>query len=94
MSYCRFSEADVYVYASSGGGLDCCFCSLQEREFETKPDSLLGFLLKPVGEIIKTHGLTTDEMVDHLRIHIDRGDHVPDHVIPDILADREENDGK
>lgn len=28
MSYCRFSEGDVYMYASSEGGIECCACRL------------------------------------------------------------------
>lgn len=28
MSYCRFGEADVYVFFSAQGHLECCGCSL------------------------------------------------------------------
>ncbi len=28
MSYCRFIEGDVYMYASVHGGIECCACSL------------------------------------------------------------------
>lgn len=30
MSYCRFSNADVYVYMDVGGYLCCCGCSLSD----------------------------------------------------------------
>ena len=30
MSYCRFGEADVYVYLDVSGYLTCCACSLVE----------------------------------------------------------------
>lgn len=28
MSYCRFSEADVYLFESTNGGFECCLCSI------------------------------------------------------------------
>jgi len=31
MSYCRFSEGDVYMYASVRGGIECCACRLAEK---------------------------------------------------------------
>lgn len=33
MSYCRFSEADVYVYMDVGGYLCCCACPLGTTSF-------------------------------------------------------------
>lgn len=30
MSYCRFIEADVYVFEDTGGFFCCCGCSLSE----------------------------------------------------------------
>ena len=30
MSYCRFSEGDIYLYASTAGGWECCGCCLQD----------------------------------------------------------------
>ena len=32
MSYCRFSNADVYVFMNVGGFLSCCRCWLGDRE--------------------------------------------------------------
>lgn len=31
MAYCRFSDGDVYLYHSSGGGIVCCDCRLKEK---------------------------------------------------------------
>jgi hypothetical protein len=31
MSYCRFLEGDVYVFMSTGGWLECCWCHLQDE---------------------------------------------------------------
>lgn len=70
MSYCRFIEADVYVYASCDGPLVCCACSLSKT----------------------WEHYSTAAIVAHLKDHIDAGDYVPDHVIPALEADREEND--
>lgn len=44
MSYCRFGEADVYVFLSIQGHLECCGCSLGDGwEFFTT-DTLLEHL--------------------------------------------------
>lgn len=32
MSYCRFGEADIYLYESIYGGFECCMCSLSEGD--------------------------------------------------------------
>lgn len=32
MSYCRFSDADVYIFESSTGG-ECCACPLHPEPF-------------------------------------------------------------
>lgn len=31
MSYCRFVESDVYMYASTEGGIECCSCLLAKK---------------------------------------------------------------
>ena len=33
MSYCRFLEADVYVFMHVGGYLQCCGCIISETEW-------------------------------------------------------------
>ena len=41
MSYCRFGEADVYIYESVRGFIDCCGCSLQEvAHFKTRSEAI------------------------------------------------------
>lgn len=35
MSYCRFSNADVYVFMHVGGFLSCCGCWLAGKPFQT-----------------------------------------------------------
>lgn len=93
MSYCRFSDADVYVFLAVDLGLECCGCILQEREWVDDPDRpIFGGYLKAVGEKINAYGLTTDEMLAHLQRHRAAGHDVPDYVFADLEADREEND--
>jgi len=31
MSYCRFSDGDVYMYPSTRGGIECCSCRLADK---------------------------------------------------------------
>jgi len=31
MSYCRFSNGDVYMYPSTNGGIECCACRLADK---------------------------------------------------------------
>ncbi len=44
MSYCRFGEADIYLFLNVGGGVECCMCSLATRQkfvvVEGKPTRL------------------------------------------------------
>ena len=44
MSYCRFGEADIYLFLHVGGGIECCMCSLANRQkfvvVEGKPTRL------------------------------------------------------
>ena len=93
MSYCRFSEGDVYVFLSTDNLLECCGCFLQETEWvddETRP--ILKGYLKKVGEIIQTTFDTTQGMLDHLRVHMDKGHYVPEECIEGLLNDQIEND--
>ena len=38
MSYCRFSDGDVYMYDSVKGGLHCCACRLGDETLEVPWD--------------------------------------------------------
>jgi hypothetical protein len=89
MSYARFGcdRSDVYVFMHAHGFLECCGCVLQERVWVDKLGSFFGFYMKAVGEKIQTEFHSTKEMVEHLQRHIAAGHHVPDYVIPDLLAD-------
>lgn len=80
MSYARASEpgSDVYVFLTTGG-LECCGCDLRARVV-VEPDA------------VRSHGLTTDEMIAHLRRHQDVGDGVTEETFWLIEGDRAEID--
>lgn len=88
MSYCRFLEADVYVFTSTEG-IECCFCSLIPRHWIDEPDTLLGgYLEQDNPEDTETYH-SNQEMVDHLRKHQEAGHYVPERVF-DRLNDPED----
>lgn len=62
MSYCRFAEADVYIYASVNGGIECCGCSLEEG----KP-----FFNSPTEEGMLEHIAAHREAGDHVPLDVD-----------------------
>jgi hypothetical protein len=88
LSYCRFIEADVYVFTSAYG-IECCGCFLQEVDVIEEPGSFFGFILKPKGEIIQTVFNSNEGMIEHLRKHQEAGHYVPDNVF-ERLADPED----
>jgi hypothetical protein len=67
MSYCRFGEADVYIFEHVGGFWQCCACSLSEpgsdEDWGASADCA-----------------TREEMLDHIAKHRVAGDYVPEHV--------------
>ena len=92
MSYSRFSFADVYVFMCVSGSLECCGCTLQEREWVDDPSwPFLKGYLKPVGEIVENRFDTTRGMVDHLALHRAAGHDVPDGIEDSLWRDDAEN---
>lgn len=43
MSYCRFYDADAYIFRNAGGGFECCACSFKPHSFRML--SIFGLLL-------------------------------------------------
>jgi len=65
MSYCRFGEADAYIYYSAYDALVCMACSLMPtRDDELFPDTFIA---------------ETDyqKMLDHISEHRNNGDYIP-----------------
>ncbi len=82
MSYCRFGEADIYIYpcnnSTGGTGGECCGCILSQRVVNNNRNGLIhsgGFFE------------TLEGLRDHVQVHIETGHNVPDYVIPEIEAD-------
>lgn len=75
MSYCRFIEADAYIYASSRG-LDCCGCAYAKRTPVVPPR--IDFLGIPHEyDYEDVYFETAQEMLDHVAFHRAQGDHIP-----------------
>ncbi len=66
MSYCRFIEADAYIYEDARGGITCQGCSLMPRPDD--PHHLLGSSF---------NAPTRGEMLDHVRRHRAAGHRIP-----------------
>ena len=85
MSYCRFSEADAYIYNDVEYGLYCCACSLMPAR--TKYNTFF-------EEYMTTHesfiaGCNYDKMLAHVAEHRAAGDYIPEDVDEYLIEDRE-----
>lgn len=79
MSYCRFLEADAYIYLGSGG-LECCGCIMAPKEkYPTPYVDMFGITHEeyslPVGPF-----QTARDMLDHIAEHRAEGHRIPDYV--------------
>lgn len=85
MSYCRFIEADAYIYDDSLHGLYCCACSLSKVEmvysdfFKTEMPASEGFIA----------GYDYDKMLDHIEEHRKAGHYIPADVDERLIFERE-----
>jgi hypothetical protein len=76
VSYARFaSDSDVYVYASTAGGIECCRCRLIADGHEP-----------PRNDAVM---VDEDEMIAHLEKHRRAGHRVPDYAFDQLKADRD-----
>jgi hypothetical protein len=98
MSYCRFSEGDVYMYHHVGGFVECCSCSLADLVDGSTAffDQLSGADKKPDYEgptTFKMHGNTNlssyREALEHLQKHRDAGHSVPEDAFDRLREDIE-----
>jgi hypothetical protein len=84
MSYCRFSESDMYIYSHVAGGIICQVCSLMPL----KKVSNIFF----EGEINEDFwAYSTQEMIDHVRQHELAGDDFPIRIYERLREDDKEN---
>jgi hypothetical protein len=103
MSYCRFLEGDVYMYASSLGGIACAMCTFAPRvpsifTTGTGPDDPLFPNLPPCEQCQGTgcdhcmmpgsqHFSGVQEAYEHLITHRQAGHEVPQRAFQALIDD-------
>jgi hypothetical protein len=85
MSYCRFSEADAYIYDDVSYGLYCCACSLAPKK------TIYNSFFK---ETVTMHqgfeaGYDYDLMLNHIAEHREAGDYIPTEVDETLQLERD-----
>jgi hypothetical protein len=95
MSYARFGwqGSDVYVFTSNQG-IECCGCSLQQRELVVDPDRILGWYLKNVGPTVEHIFRSNQQMIDHLMVHRERGETVPESALERLRDPEDERENQ
>ena len=75
MSYSRFLNNDIYIYAHVQGYIECCGCWLND---------------KPAEELYFNPSIAIyndDQLREHLAQHAKAGHSMPENLLQDILAD-------
>lgn len=73
MSYCRFSNSDVYMFASVNGGIECCACALQKKDitsvnFNTEEEAINHlYEHKKAGHYVPKKAITRLKKEDKIR---------------------------
>jgi hypothetical protein len=79
MSYCRFSDGDVYMFASTQGGVECCACRLTPQE------TYVTELTLGQPQHYQMHGSlnfkTEQDALAHLEHHRAAGHDVPEYAL-------------
>ena len=85
MSYCRFIEADAYIYDDSYYGLICCMCCLQPTK-----EGLKGVFASSPYKIKDNFvaGYDYDKMLEHVAEHRAADDYIPPSVDEQLIKDR------
>lgn len=93
MSYSRFGwdGSDVYVFFAVDGFLECGGCLLQNREWIPNENSPSGGMIAETGDNVPKRFSSTQEMLDHLKLHEAAGHSVPPELPGELLADDERN---
>lgn len=108
MSYCRFSDGDVYLYAHVGGGFECCGCSISDPVKSVFTKGYKGHpLLGNIEACEECAGegcgacmmpgfaklQTRSECLEHLQKHQDAGEDVPEYAF-EMLREEIEKEGE
>lgn len=92
MSYCRFSEGDVYLIGTIRGTREefyCCGCLLNPKEWHEEDGHFLGGYLRSINNEEDFHSPSRAETYRHLEAHVAAGHHVPDRALDGIAAETE-----
>jgi hypothetical protein len=85
MSYCRFTEADAYIYDDSYYGLMCCMCSLQPTR-----ETLKGIFANGPYRVNDNFvaGYDYNKMITHIAEHRAADHYIPLDVDRQLIEDR------
>jgi len=89
MSYCRFGEADAYIYDHISQGLICCACSLMPVR-EVIGGVFFNVELEPYyfpEDFVA--GSDYDAMLAHIAEHRAAKDYIPEDVDEHLIFDRD-----
>ena len=101
MAYCRFSNADIYLFGSIDGGFTCCACRLAVLvpTIFTKGGNFFGREIEPCTCEDKgcpkcmlhgdTRGMNHAEAIEHVLTHRRAGHNVPDSVLERLRGEME-----
>lgn len=53
MSYCRFSNGDIYMYLHYLGDIKCCSCQLTNKKRYKYPEHIKQLIKEQTGKIVK-----------------------------------------
>lgn len=84
MSYCRFGEADAYIFEHVNYGLYCMSCSLMPLEEYDGPFFGLEVFH---GSFMAKYDY--DKMLDHIAKHRAAGDYIPEDVDETLIFERD-----
>ena len=85
MSYCRFSEADAYIYDDVRYGIICCACFIMPAKEEQTFGEYERYF---IGENFVA-GKDYDRMLAHIAEHRAIGHHIPQHVDRRLILERD-----
>jgi len=89
MSYCRFIEADAYIYDDINHGIICCACSLMETKEVTNP--IFGEFERYFINTNFIAGYDYDKMLAHIIEHRAANEFIPDDVDERLIFERDCN---
>ena len=87
MSYCRFIEADAYIYDDMYYGLYCSACSLMP--IKEADMSIFGIEEKFFINDSFSAGYDYDKMIEHILEHRKAGDYIPNDVDERLKFERD-----